>query len=138
VCWTDKRAGDMHGCTISPGEMHQILFGCPKMGGKQSTPKTFVLYVETFLIEVQRGVKCSGMGGVTDGKMDAEINVDGVRWEIEPWEQILEVPFVPSEDILISLGDAIACLPTIDGRKFKWAMEECVAVGEVDPRPEGN
>jgi hypothetical protein len=91
-----------------------------------------------FLIEVRCDTNCSGVGGVADGEMDAKINVDGVRRETEPRERVLEVPFLPCKDIPIGLGDAIACFPTIDGREFKWAVEECVAVGEFDPTLEGD
>ncbi len=115
-----------------------FLLAVQKWGTNSQHQRPFVLYVETFLIEVQRSGKCSGVRGVTDGEMDAKINVDGVRWEIEPRERVLEVPFVPCKDIPIGLGDTIACLPTVDGCEFEWAMEECVAVGEVDPTLEGN
>ncbi len=71
------------------------LLAVQKWGANNQHQRPFVLYVETFLIDVQCNAKCSGMGGVADSKMDAKIDVDGVRWEIEPRERVLEVLFIP-------------------------------------------
>ena len=74
------------------------------------------------------------------GDVDPRVDVDRVGWEVETWDGIDEhgVGIVAGEDIPISLGYAVACLPTVDRGEFERAVEVSVRMGEIDPTPEGD
>jgi hypothetical protein len=78
------------------------------------------------------------VGGVVIRDVDPRVDVNRVGWQVEPWDWINEhgVRIVAGENIPINLGDAVACLPTVDGSELERAVEVSVRMGEIDPTAE--
>jgi hypothetical protein len=73
------------------------------------------------------------MGWVANCRPDAAINVDRVRWQIEPRQKVLELQLVTEEDLPITLSYLVACFAAVHSRKVKRTVNICVGVGEVKP-----
>ncbi len=61
------------------------------------------------------------------------VNVDGIRWDIELWNGVVEHVEMLLENIPVDLRDTISGFPTVDGSKFEWSVNGRIEMCQIDP-----
>jgi hypothetical protein len=62
------------------------------------------------------------------------VNVYQIRWDIKPWNGIIEHIAVQFKGVPMSLTHPVATLVSMNSGKVEWAVDVCVGVCQVDVR----
>ncbi len=77
-------------------------------------------------------VLCSVLAVVDS--VDTAVHVYQIRWDIKPWNVIIEHIAVQSKGVPMSLTHPVATLASMNCGKVKLAVDVCVGMYQVDVR----
>ena len=63
--------------------------------------------------------------------MGTTIDMNGVCWDVKPWNHVIEHVGVSAKGVPSNLRNAIAAFATMNGSKLKWSMNKGISVGEA-------
>ena len=65
--------------------------------------------------------------------MRTAVNVDGIRWDIELRNGVLEHVKMRLENVPVNLRDMILGFRTVDGSEFEWSVNERIKMCQINP-----